>query len=78
MCINQKSYVIIFDSFCVVLLVHFDFFECFYCYLPCLIWFFTKTRNFHFYDQIKPKADTKFNPPIKCEQQTRLETSQTK
>ena len=42
-------------------------FECFYNCLPCLIWFFTKTQNFHFHDQIKQKICNKVHPSIKWE-----------
>ena len=53
MCIQLKIYIIIFDSFCVFLLEHFEFYLCFYCCLPCLTWFFANIQNFHF--QIKQK-----------------------
>ena len=64
MCIHLKIYIIIFDTICVFLLEHFDFFfKCFYCCLRFLIWFFAKTQNFHFYVQIKKKTGNKFHPP---------------
>ena len=38
------------------------FFECFYCCLPFLMWFFVNIFT-HFYDQIKHKAGNRFYPP---------------
>ena len=67
MCIHLKIYIVKFDSFCVLLLEHFDFFDCYYSCLSCLIWFFAKTQNFHFHDQIKQKTSNKFHPLIKWE-----------
>ena len=55
MCTHLKIYVAICDFFRVFLLEHFYFLKCFYCCLPCLIWFFTKTHNSHFHSQIKQK-----------------------
>ena len=44
-CIHLKIYVIIFVSFRVFLLEHFDVFLMFY-YFPCLIWFFKDFSTF--------------------------------
>ena len=67
MCIHLKIYIINFDSFYVLLWERFNFFECFYSCLPCLTWFFPKTWNFHFYNQIKQKTGSKFHSCIKWE-----------
>ena len=64
MCIHLKIYIIIFDSFCVLLLEHFDLFSMFLVLSAMFDIVFRKTQHFNFYDQIKLKTGNKFHPPI--------------
>ena len=60
---STKNLWILFVSFCVFLLEHFDVFECFYYSFSCMIWYFVKIF-LHFYEQIKHKVGNRFYPPI--------------
>ena len=70
--IYLKIYEIISASFYVFTLEHF---ECVYCCLPFLIWFFVKIFA-HFYNQIKHKAGNRFYTSNKNNKS--METLQTK
>ena len=59
-CIHLKIHEITFVSFCMFLLEYFYVFECFYCCLSRLIWFFVKIFT-HFYEQIKHKTGDRFH-----------------
>ena len=61
MCIHLKIYIIIFDSFCVFFLEHFDFFKMLLLLSAMFDTVFAKTQNFHFHDQIKQKTDNKLH-----------------
>ena len=63
-CIHLKIYEIIFASFYVFQLEHFDVFWMFLLFLPILIWLFVKILP-HFFDNVKHKTGNKFYPPTK-------------